>query len=182
MSDEKSKSMNTLVAKLLFLVGGMFGFGFLLVPLYDVFCEVTGINGKYEAGAYEAVDVIVDTSRTVKVQFVATNNDKMNWRFSPSDTTLGVHPGEISETSFIASNPADFAMTGQAVPSIMPSRAVPYFHKTECFCFTQQVLEAGETINMPLRFIVDQDLPKDIKTITLSYTLFDVTAQVALNN
>jgi len=164
-----------LVQKLLVVIVGMFAFGFALVPLYDVFCQVTGINGKTSKMAYEAVEVKVDTSRTVTVKFVATNNDKMPWEFRPEKTSMKVHPGEIASTTFYAKNPTDKRMVAQAIPSVSPGRAADLFHKTECFCFTQQALQAHEAIDMPLRFIVDQDLPKDIKVITLAYTLFDVT-------
>lgn len=169
------------VVKLSAAVAGMFCFGFLLVPLYDVFCDVTGLNGKVSGEAYQAVDVAVDTSRVIKVQFVATNNDGMPWEFKPHVTSVDVHPGELTSTMFYAKNPLSTAMTAQAIPSVMPIRAAEYFHKTECFCFSQQILQAGEAVEMPLRFIVDQDTPKDVHTITLSYTLFDVTGQVAAN-
>lgn len=177
-----SSTIKRTVLKLVLVVGGMFGFGFALVPLYDVFCQVTGLNGKTSGEVYEAVDVKVDTTRTVKVQFVATNNDGMTWAFGPQDTMLDVHPGAPTSTSFFASNPEARLMVAQAIPSVAPARAAEYFHKTECFCFNQQTLHAGEKIDMPLRFIVDQDLPKDVHTITLTYTLFDVTQRVAANN
>ncbi len=175
------QSTGRLVAKLCLLTVGMFGFAFALVPLYDVFCEITGINGKTQNKPYEAVAAEVDESRTVKVQFIATNNDGMSWEFGPSDNVVRVHPGAITETTFSAKNPTAEFMTGQAIPSVMPLKAAQYFHKTECFCFNSQQLEAGEAVEMPLKFIVDQDLPKDVKTITLSYTLFDVTQRVAAN-
>lgn len=171
-----------MVLKLCVVVVGMFGFGFALVPLYDVFCEVTGLNGKTDTKAYEAVDVKVDTGRTITVQFVATNNDKMSWDFRPQVKTVKVHPGELTSTSFFAKNPSDHRMIAQAIPSVSPGRAAEFFHKTECFCFGQQTLAAGEAIDMPLRFIVDQDLPKDIHTITLAYTLFDVTKSTTVTS
>ena len=170
------QATTVLVKKLMLAVVCMFGFGFLLVPLYDVFCDITGLNGKTNTTAYEAVDVEVDTSRTITVQFVATNNDAMNWTFKPQKNQIKVHPGEAVTTSFLAMNPRAYTMDAQAIPSISPGRAAEYFHKTECFCFNQQTLQAGESVDMGLRFIVDQDLPKDVKTITLSYTLFDITA------
>ncbi len=174
MSDRANRQ---LVIRLLFAVVGMFGFGFALVPLYDVFCEVTGLNGKTARQAYQAVDVEVDRTRSITVQFIATNNDQMNWAFAPVTNRLTVHPGEAVTTHFLAHNPNTVAMIGQAIPSVSPGRAAEYFHKTECFCFNQQPLAAGEKADMGLQFIVDQDLPKDIRTITLSYTLFDVTPQ-----
>lgn len=183
MSENMSQQQSTgrLVAKLGLLAVGMFGFAFALVPLYDVFCEITGLNGKTQSKPYEAVEAKIDESREIKVQFIATNNDGMTWEFGPTDNVVRVHPGAITETSFIASNPTGEFMTGQAIPSVMPLKAAEFFHKTECFCFNSQQLAGGETVDMPLKFIIDQDLPKDVKTITLSYTLFDVTQRVAAN-
>lgn len=164
-----------LVLKLAVVIVGMFAFGFALVPLYDVFCKVTGLNGKTSTSVYETAAVKIDTSRTVTVKFVATNNDKMSWEFKPHVISIKVHPGELTSTTFYAKNPSDQRMVAQAIPSVSPGRAAEFFHKTECFCFSQQTLAAHEAIDMPLRFIVDQDLPKDIHIITLAYTLFDVT-------
>lgn len=173
MSDNPVKKV---MFRLLIAVVAMFGFGFALVPMYNVLCKVTGINGKTSNTAYQAVDVKVDASRTIKVEFVATNNDKMTWQFKTNESSVSVHPGALTSTTFYAKNPTDHDMVAQAIPSISPGRAAEYFHKTECFCFSQQTLKAGEGRDMPLRFFVDQDLPKDIQTITLAYTLFDVTS------
>jgi cytochrome c oxidase assembly protein subunit 11 len=112
----------------------------------------------------------------VKVQFVSINNAGMPWEFRSEVVSVDVHPGEPTRVVFYARNPTDHKMIAQAVPSIVPEQAVEFFHKTECFCFTQQTLEAGKDIEMPVVFIVDQALPAAIHTITLSYTLFDVTA------
>jgi cytochrome c oxidase assembly protein subunit 11 len=170
------------VTKLALLVVAMFAFVFVvMVPLYDVLCEQLGINGK-TGSRYQAVEVAVDTQRQIKVQFVATNNEGMPWQFQPSVTLMTVNPGAVNETVFYAKNPMPKNMVAQAIPSVSPSRAAEYFHKTECFCFNQQPLKAGDETEMPLQFIVDQDLPADIRTITLSYTLFDVTAMAANNN
>lgn len=161
---------------------GMFGFGYLLVPLYDVFCELTGLNGKTgrvgEAQALERYEI--DTERTVKVQFIANNSAGMSWNVDPKVTSMDVHPGQVYATAFTALNPTPAAMVGQAVPSVAPIVASRFFNKTECFCFDQQPLAAGETKDMPLRFIVSPALPKNVKTLTLAYTFFDVTGQ-ALN-
>lgn len=170
-------STKALVIKLVAAVIGMFAFGFALVPLYDVFCEIAGINGKTSNEAYQTVEVKVDESRTVTVQFIAQNNDKMSWQFKPSDRVIRVHPGESTNTTFYAKNPTGKTMVAQAIPSVSPGKAAEFFHKTECFCFEQQTLKGGESFDMPLQFIVDQDLPKDIHTITLSYTIFDVTPE-----
>lgn len=168
-------SKNSRTAKLAMLLAlAMFGFGFALVPLYDVFCEVTGLNGKI-TGPYEAVPVAVDTSRTIKVQFIATNNENMPWEFAPVQQVVRVHPGEQTQIQFLARNTTDRDMVAQAVPSLVPFKAAEYFHKMECFCFNQQPLKAGETAELPMIFTIDQDIPKQVHTITLSYTLFDIT-------
>lgn len=160
----------------------MFGFGYLLVPLYDVFCEITGLNGK--TGRVDEAAVVSrfepDTSRTITVQFVANNNSGMPWEFAPVVATMQVHPGQVYETAFTARNPTGTDMVGQAVPSVAPGKASRYFNKTECFCFNQQPLAAGEVKDMPLRFIVDPNLPSDVSMLTLAYTVFDVTQQVAM--
>jgi cytochrome c oxidase assembly protein subunit 11 len=155
----------------------MFAFVFVvMVPLYNVLCDALGINGKTSGQAYTAVQARVDESRTVTIQFVATNNEGMPWEFGPTTTSMKVHPGAVNDTVFYARNPLPNAMVAQAIPSISPSRAAEYFHKTECFCFNRQPLDGESSAELPLQFIVDQDLPPDIRTITLSYTIFDVTA------
>jgi cytochrome c oxidase assembly protein subunit 11 len=157
----------------------MFAFVFVvMVPLYDVLCDALGINGKTAGQAYTAVQAGVDESRTVTVQFIATNNEGMPWEFGPTKTMMKVNPGAVNSTVFFARNPLPDAMVAQAIPSVSPARAAEYFHKTECFCFNQQPLEAETSAELPLQFIVDQDLPRDIHTITLSYTIFDVTDMV----
>ncbi|MGO1708145.1 MAG: cytochrome c oxidase assembly protein [Oleiphilaceae bacterium] len=154
-------------------VAGMFAFGFALVPLYDVFCDITGINGK-TSGRYESTEPsAADMNRTIKVQFLAQNGPDMPWVFRPVDRSVEVHPGEPTTVNFYAENPTSRDMVGQAVPSLSPSEGTLYFHKTECFCFNQQPLSAGESTEMPLVFIVDQDLPSHITKLTLSYTLYD---------
>ena len=120
----------------------------------------------------------MDESREVTVQFVAINNDGMPWSFTPDTRMMRVNPGAANGVVFHALNPTDADMVAQAIPSISPSRAAAYFHKTECFCFDQQTLDGQSDAEMPLQFIVDRDLPADIHTITLSYTIFDVTGTV----
>lgn len=154
----------------------MFAFVFVvMVPLYDVLCDALGINGKTSGQAYTSVQAGIDESRTVTIQFVTTNNEGMPWEFSPTATVMKVNPGAVNDTVFFARNPMPEAMVAQAIPSVSPARAAEYFHKTECFCFNQQPLDGESSAEMPLQFIVDQGLPRDIKTITLSYTIFDVT-------
>ena len=167
-----------LIKRLLAVVVVMFFFGFALVPAYDVFCKVTGFNGnKANAGAAPVVLGTVDTSRTVTVEFVASVNENMPWEFRPSVVRMQVHPGAENTASFYARNQTHNVMVGQAIPSVAPAVGALHFHKTECFCFTRQRFEAGQGVNMPVRFVIDQDLPKEISTLTLSYTFFDVTAQ-----
>ena len=163
-----------LVKRLLLAVTAMFGFGFAMVPLYNVFCDLTGLNGKV-GGRVEAVGVEADLNRTVMVEFVANLNQTMPWEFRPEVSRMEVHPGKVYRTSFYAQNRTDRIMVGQAIPSVTPGTAAQHFKKTECFCFNNQPLEGGGVAEMPLQFIIDQDLPRDIKTITLSYTIFDIT-------
>ncbi|MEI6894015.1 MAG: cytochrome c oxidase assembly protein [Colwellia sp.] len=163
------------VKKLLLVVLAMFGFGFALVPLYDVFCDITGLNGKTNNTAVTYEGGSVDMSRTVKVQFITRNAKGIPWRFEPVINQVEVHPGEIKFVSFYAKNNANHDIVGQAVPSVSPGLAASYFHKIECFCFTQQPLKAAEEVEMTLQFYVDLALPADINTLTLSYTLYDIT-------
>jgi cytochrome c oxidase assembly protein subunit 11 len=168
-------SMKTLLVKLAFVVVGMFGFGFALVPMYDVFCEWTGLNGKTGGRVEYSATQEINEARVVTVQFTASNNATMNWTFEPMVHQVEVHPGELTEIRYLARNPSASRMVAQAVPSVSPLKAADYLRKTECFCFTQQVLEAGAAIEMPVLFYVDPALPADVSKLTLSYTLFDVT-------
>ncbi len=162
-----------LTGKLLLMAAAMFGFGFLLVPIYDVFCEITGLNGK-TANSAQAVSEAPDLDRLVTVEFTGTVNQGAPWEFRPAVVRMQVHPGKLYETSFQARNLSAANLSGQAVPSVTPGQAAGYFRKTECFCFTRQEFAAGETKDMPLRFVVDPDLPEYVNTVTLSYTLFDI--------
>lgn len=148
-----------------------FGFTFSLVPLYRIACEkVFGVRlakGPQQAGGAGAVG-----SRWVTVQFDGTVNSKLDWEFHPDRMSMRVKVGEPYETTYFAKNDAPTAIVGSAAPSIAPSRASKYFIKTECFCFTAQTLAAGESREMPVRFVVDPDLPPEITTLTLSYTFF----------
>jgi cytochrome c oxidase assembly protein subunit 11 len=174
----QNNSTPVLCAKLGVTVVMMFVFAiFIMPPLYDLFCDVTGLNGK-TGGALsteQANEFGIDTSRTIKVQFLATNNENMPWGFKPQIRSVIVHPGEPTVVSYFAENTTNKDMVGQAIPSLVPFKAANYFHKTECFCFNQQPLQAGKSAELGLSFIVDIDIPKHIKTITLSYTLFDIT-------
>ena len=166
-----------LTGKLLVMAVAMFGFGFLLVPIYDVFCEITGLNGKTTNYA-EAASEAPDLDRLVTVEFTGTVNQGGPWEFRPEQARMQVHPGKLYATTFYARNLADANVAGQAVPSVTPGQAAAYFRKTECFCFTRQEFAGGEARDMPLRFIVDPDLPQHVETVTLAYTMF-ATATVA---
>lgn len=167
------------VSKLLIVVVAMFAFVFVvMVPLYNTLCDVLGINGKYTAGRAEVVEAGIDESRTIRVQFVASNAEGMPWEFQPVQTTVQVHPGEVGNIIYLARNVTGHDMIAQAVPSFVPARAAQYVHKTECFCFQQQPLKAGESAELPMQFIVDRDLPQEIQTISVSYTIFDITEMV----
>jgi len=175
---QERPSNSKVIKKLVLVVFTMFGFGFALVPLYDVFCDITGLNGKTnDVGVAYANDGI-DTSRTVKVQFITRMAKGIPWQFEPESNEISVHPGEIHFVNFYAKNESQHDIIGQAVPSVSPGLAAGYFQKIECFCFTQQPLKAGEAVEMGLQFYVDVDLPAEINTLTLSYTLYDITSKV----
>jgi cytochrome c oxidase assembly protein subunit 11 len=164
------------VAKLCLIVFGMFGFGWALVPLYDLLCEVTGLGGRTGGQyTYDPAQVQRDTSRLVQVNFITNTNAGMPWEFWAEKGGMRVHPGELKEVKFYVRNTTERRMIGQAIPSVVPIRAAEFFHKTECFCFNHQVLEPGEVMEMPMRFIVGPELPGNVPTISLSYALFDVT-------
>jgi cytochrome c oxidase assembly protein subunit 11 len=169
-----------IVRQLLFVVIGMFCFGFAMVPLYDILCDVTGFNGKTAGKYISKEEQEVNEERLVTVQFLASNNANMPWEFRPKVRSMQVNPGKLSSAEFYARNVSQNPMIGQAVPSVTPFHAAEFLHKTECFCFEQQQLSQGEELLMPLRFIVDSQIPQNVKTLTLSYTLYDVTEQIGL--
>jgi cytochrome c oxidase assembly protein subunit 11 len=154
-----------------------FLFGFAMVPIYRIACEhVFGIKLAEGAASEAKVSKYVeDDSRTVRVQFVASVNSKLPWAFQPEAPSIDVHPGKLMEAWFDATNNAKEAIVGNAVPSIAPNTASLYFNKTECFCFTEQLLKPGESRRMPVRFIVDPKLPKEVTELTLSYTFYENT-------
>lgn len=175
----QANANNKMVIKLVVIVFGMFGFGFALVPLYDVFCDVTGINGKTDntAAVYESIEI--DESREITVEFITRTNTGMPWEFRAQTSRMKVHPGELNTVSFYVRNPASSNMMAQAIPSVSPGMAALYLNKTECFCFNQQPLNAGAEAYMPMQFYVDPQLPEDISYFTVQYTLFDVTARAS---
>jgi len=161
-----------LAGRLLFLALAMFGFGFLLVPIYDVFCEITGLGGKTNDVA-AIVEESVEQERVVALGFVTTINANAPFEFQAAVDEMSIHPGGIYEATFIATNLTERHKIAQAVPSVAPAEAARYFKKLECFCFTSQEFEPGERKEMPVRFIVESGLPDYIDTITLSYTFYD---------
>ncbi|VAW96405.1 Cytochrome oxidase biogenesis protein Cox11-CtaG, copper delivery to Cox1 [hydrothermal vent metagenome] len=176
--------------KLLIVVIAMFGFGYALVPLYDVVCQVLGIgrfadieSGKYDPKAQQQaikeMTASKDLKRNITVEFVTVLNGGMKWEFKALQNEVIVHPGVMNTVDFYAKNLTGRDVIAQAVPRILPGSATKYFTKIECFCFTQQIFKKGEARTMPLKFMVSPDLPKRINTITLSYTFFD-TQPVAL--
>ncbi|MCH8058615.1 MAG: cytochrome c oxidase assembly protein [Proteobacteria bacterium] len=163
---------------LLSLAVGMFGFAYAMVPLHPVFCEVTGLNGRSSMGAADpiAISQVAPSDREVTIQFLANVSHGMPWEFRPTVQQLRVRLGEMYATDYYVRNRATQAVTGQAVPSVAPGYAAKYLHKVECFCFTQQHLDSGEDQHMPVRFYISNDLPEEVQTLTLSYTLFKVPA------
>lgn len=151
----------------------MFGFGFALVPLYDIYCDITGQNGKTGQIDVSLVDTtLVDTSRTIEVRFLANTRQGLPWVFEPTVEKMLVHPGQIYEANFRVRSSSDVKTYGQAVPSVSPAQAAAHFNKTECFCFTRQALDAKESREMPMQFVVGPDIAGDVDQITLSYTFF----------
>lgn len=174
MTESPDSNLNSraLVIRLLVLTAAMFGFGFLMVPIYDVFCEVTGLGGKTNAKAAVAVETVVE-DRELQLEFDTTVNQYAPWEFESSLDGMTVRPGAIYEATFIARNLTDRDKIAQAVPSVAPQQAAKYFKKLDCFCFATQEFAANEEKEMMVRFIIDSELPEYIDTITLSYTFFD---------
>lgn len=162
-----------LALKLLWLVAAAIAFAFALVPLYNVFCDLTGLNGKTENLPAEVLQSMrVDEQRWVTVEFTSSVMSGLSWNFKPSQPSVKVRPGQIEMAMFEAKNITNEVVTGQAVPSVSPARATPYLKKIECFCFQRQELQPGESKQMPLRFYVSPDLPDDVQTVTLSYAFY----------
>jgi cytochrome c oxidase assembly protein subunit 11 len=180
-----SRLENTrMVGKLAVVVAGMFAFGYALVPMYKAICEATGINilalverevpggGPTGRNVKLPANTQIDTSRTITVEFDA--NSRGPWQFKPAQSSLQVHPGELTTVMYEFQNVQDRRMSAQAIPSYAPRQAAPYFNKVECFCFNQYTLEPGEKKQWPVAFVIDPKLSKDVNTITLSYTFFEV--------
>ncbi|MCH7831191.1 MAG: cytochrome c oxidase assembly protein [Proteobacteria bacterium] len=172
-----SRAKNRHVLLLLGLAAGMFGFAFALVPLYDILCDITGINGKpaLQAALHEEIEASESAiDREVTIQFLAKAARGMPWEFRPLENKMTVRPGEMNRVMFYVRNRSNHSVTGQAVPSISPGQAALYFKKIECFCFEQQELAAGGEMEIGVSFFVDVDMPAKINELTLSYTMFRV--------
>lgn len=173
MSKRKHLANFSLTTQLFALVVAMFGFGFALVPLYDVFCQILGIGGKTAAQATTVVEA-PDLNREIVVEFVTTVNEGAPWEFRAEVAEMRVHPGKLYQATFFARNLTGQPLVGQAVPSVAPGQVAKYFRKTECFCFEQQSFFANEGRDMPVVFILDPEIPRHIDRITLSYTFFAI--------
>jgi cytochrome c oxidase assembly protein subunit 11 len=163
--------------KLLVVTLGMFGFGFALVPFYYKFCDVSGINSGDEQSLVKNTQV--DTSRWVTIEFDANTNTDLPWQFKPERRMLKVHPGQLVQMEYDVVNNSNQTVVGQAIPSYGPARAGAFFKKIECFCFTPQTLAAGEHRRLPVLFVLEPSIDKDLHTVTLSYTFFDTKAKTS---
>ncbi len=177
--NQPANDNRSLVGKLLLLAVAMFGFGYLLVPLYNVFCEITGFGGRTNTVAV-VTEEDPDFSRSIRVEFVTTVNEYAPWEFAAERDSMEVTPGKMYYANFTAKNLTGETKVAQAVPSVAPISASGHFKKIECFCFTNQAFQANEERAMPLQFIVDPDLPEYVDTITLQYTFYD-TVRVSAN-
>lgn len=158
----------------------MFGLGFAMVPLYEKFCEITGI--KDTAARKTIQDYAINKKRTIRVEFDATINQQLAFEFKPMTTFIEVNPGEIKEVNYFVKNNTGKDIVAQAIPSVTPVLATTHLNKIECFCFAQQKLKAGEEKIMPLQFVLDDGLPEDISTVTLSYTFMDINREKLQEN
>ncbi len=170
---DRGKANRRTVTRLSIAAAAMFGFGYALIPMYNAFCEITGLNGKTgRSGPVAIAAPVVQSERRVTVEFLANLDAGLAWEFQPKQAQLQVQPGVFMQATYLARNTTSQTITGQAVPSVAPGQAARYFNKAECFCFTQQTLGPGETREMLVKFVVDPKLPERIKTVTLSYTFF----------
>lgn len=150
------------------------GFGFALVPLYDVICRVTGLNGRTNAtAAVVPLNTQVDKTRRVRVEFLSHSMPGVSIEFAPQEFTMDVHPGALAQVNYVATNTSDRVFVGRAIPSVTPAVAAPHFKKIECFCFSEQTFQPGETRVMPVVFTVDPEMARELGTVTLSYSFFE---------
>jgi cytochrome c oxidase assembly protein subunit 11 len=171
---ERQRSNMRMAVKLAFVALFFTGFGFAMVPLYDVICKLTGLNGKTNAVAVVPnKNTQIDFSRTVNVEFLSQSMPGVGLSFKPEAFAIRVHPGEISRMNYVITNTTSKVFVGQAIPSVTPAVAAQYFEKLQCFCFDQQTFQPGETRTMPVVFVVNPDMSRDLGTVTLSYAFFE---------
>lgn len=187
--DALRRDNRRMVTKLVVIVGGMFGFGYALVPMYRTICDALGINvlsmseqvkQQGLSGRTAPRSTQVDYSRKITIEFDA--NARGPWQFKPAMASMQVHPGELATVMYEFQNVQDRTMAAQAIPSYAPRHSSAHFNKLECFCFNEYMLKPGERKSWPVVFYVDPKLPKDVTTITLSYTFFEVAGKVAANS
>lgn len=172
MNEHQSQANKKLALKLVWIIAGALLFAFALVPLYDVICSVTGLNGKTSNIAQTAAKQKVDPSREVTVQFVSSVMPGLGWNFYPKQSSVKVHPGQVTVVMFEAKNITSEVVAGQAIPSVTPGKASAHLKKIECFCFVRQSLNPGQVKQLPLRFFISTDLPPEVNEMTLSYSFF----------
>jgi cytochrome c oxidase assembly protein subunit 11 len=175
MTDNVTNKNAKLARNLAFIAIGMFGFGYALVPIYDVLCELTGLNGKVSATAAKEVPYVIDKNREITVEFMTSLNETTPLNFRAETKSMKIHPGEYYTVNFFAENKTDIDRIARAIFSVSPGLAVDYVKKIECFCDTQQTFKAREQKTMKVRFAINPELPEQYKTITLAYTFFDNT-------
>lgn len=168
----QAQANNAMMRKLLVVTCVMFGFGFAMVPFYQKICEVAGLNKVVKSDV--VANTQVDAARWVTVEFDTNLRSALPWTFTALDKSVKFHPGELVNVMFEVRNNSDRAITGQAIPSYGPQLAARHFKKLECFCFTQQTLQPGETRRMPVVFVIERTLPDDVNIVTMSYTFFEV--------
>ncbi|HXA35204.1 MAG TPA: cytochrome c oxidase assembly protein [Steroidobacteraceae bacterium] len=173
--DSKKRANRKLVKGLLIMTAGSFAFGWALVPLYDVLCRAAGIGNAEAKAGRSTVHEAIDPNREITVEFLAAPASVGSFDFQPKVASMRIHPGKLYEAEFHAKNMTEQAAVAQAVPSVSPTGTAKYFHKTECFCFSPQKFAAGEGRDLPVRFIVDPQLPGNVDKITLAYTVYDTT-------
>ncbi|WP_305908500.1 cytochrome c oxidase assembly protein [Methylomarinum sp. Ch1-1] len=175
MMNSVERKNTRLVVKLALIVLAMFGFGYALVPIYNVFCDITGLNGKTAESAAQEVRYEIDPAREITMEFLTSLNESAPMSFSSETAKMKIHPGQYYTVNFYAENKTDQSMVARAIPSVSPGLAAEYLKKTECFCFSEQTFEPHEKKTMPVRFVIDPALPERYKTVTLAYTFFDNT-------
>lgn len=174
-ADEKTGRNGRIIGVIILVVVVMFGFGFAIVPLYNVFCEVTGLSGKVRTEAVTEKNLAVDETREITMEFVTALNKDTPMKFRAETPKLKIHPGQYYTVKFHAENLTDHAITARAIPSVAPGEATKYLEKVECFCFTEQTFEPHQHKVLPVRFVIETGLPQEMKDVTLSYTFFDIS-------